>query len=188
MKRTICRLSALVGLLSPVSAWAHPGHMGSGFADGVIHPLTGIDHLATMMLIGVAAALLFGRHAWRVPAMFCGGLVLGFAAAAGMAKGPVELATLASLGLLGLAVALRRSVPIPVALTAAAIFGFAHGAAHGIDMPGDAMPVLFVAGFLVSSVFLHGAGYWIARALPAPALRALGLAGTGLGLVLAVSA
>jgi len=45
-------------LLSP-SAFAHGSHVASGFMAGVSHPLSGVDHIVTLLLAG----LLIGRFA-----------------------------------------------------------------------------------------------------------------------------
>ena len=34
-------------------ALAHPGHVEMGFADGMLHPLTGIDHLLALLAAGI---------------------------------------------------------------------------------------------------------------------------------------
>ena len=41
-------------LVAATPAFAHPGHdSGGGFLAGLIHPLTGVDHLAAMVMIGL---------------------------------------------------------------------------------------------------------------------------------------
>jgi urease accessory protein len=189
MNRNIFRVAA-AALFSmiPGTAWAHPDHRGQVLVDGLVHPLTGIDHLAAMVLVGMVAALLVKRNAWLVPVIFTVGLVGGFAASARLAAGAIEPLVLLSLVCGGLALLLRIPLAFALAIFATAIFGFAHGAAHGIDMPGAAVPALFAAGFLTVSVCLQGAGIWMARLMPVAASRAIGAAGAGMGVVLAFAA
>ena len=94
------------------SASAHIGtdfsaHAEIGFIDGLLHPLTGLDHLAAMLAVGFWSAL-SARRLWTAPlafaAMLLAGALLGLA---GMALPAVEPMIAASLLVLGLLVALR---------------------------------------------------------------------------------
>jgi urease accessory protein len=177
-------LPILATALLPAPALAHPGH-GGGLAAGILHPLGGADHIAAMLLVGLCATQIRDR-AWLLPLSFMAGLAAGFATGAQVLSGAfVETAILASVIALGLAAMLRVAVPAGLAAGAVTAFGFAHGAAHAIELPQSAAPYLFAAGFLASSAALHAGGYWLSRKLPVPALRLIGAAGAGLGLVLA---
>ncbi len=48
-------------ILLPLPALAHTGHDAGGFASGLLHPLTGSDHLLAMFAVGLWAASLGGR-------------------------------------------------------------------------------------------------------------------------------
>src|SRR5512135_2598987 len=63
------------------TAYAHPGHTPPGFAGGLAHPFTGVDHLFAMIAIGLWAAQQGGRALWAVPAAFVGAMGLGGALA-----------------------------------------------------------------------------------------------------------
>jgi len=185
MKRLAATLLSLPVALAPHLALAHPGHGGSSFGAGLLHPLTGADHFAAMLLVGLGAAVFVKRGGWMLPAAFLIALALGFATFAWLPGPLAEAGILASLIALGLATALRIDAPAPLAVLAIAVFGYAHGAAHGMETPQGALPALFAAGFLASSAALHLGGYALARVLPLPALRLIGAGGAGLGLVLA---
>ena len=187
----LARLAGAALLVAPGPAWAHPGHDGApGFASGFAHPFTGIDHLGAMLLVGLWTGLLLrqSRAMWALPAAFLAAMLAGFALAGTIGGGAAEPLIVLSLLALGGAVALRARAPLPFALAAVMLFGFAHGQAHGLETPAGAFPALFAAGFLVATGVLQGAGLWCARVLPAPVLRAIGAAGAGLGLVLAGAA
>jgi len=63
--------SPLLVLLVPTLALAHPGHGStSGLAAGLAHPITGLDHLAAMIGVGLWAAQRGGRALWLVPLVF----------------------------------------------------------------------------------------------------------------------
>lgn len=181
--------AALASVAAAAPAAAHPGHGTSGLADGLLHPVFGPDHLLAMVAVGVVAALATSRRiAWAVPAGFLGGMVLGgLAGMAGITFPGLELAVAASvvaLGLLVTGVAPVRAAWLPVL---AALFGAAHGLAHGAELPADARPVAFIAGFVVATAALHAAGVlggtWLRQR---PAVRAaLGtlVAAAGAGLL-----
>jgi len=192
MNKPLSRLAAAALLLAaPTAAWAHPGHEGTlGFASGFAHPFTGIDHLGAMLLVGLWSGLLLrqSRAMWALPAAFLVAMLAGFGLAGTIGGSAAEPLIVLSLLALGGAVALRARAPMPFALAAVALFGFAHGQAHGLETPAGAFPALFAAGFLMATGVLQGAGLWCARVLPASVLRAIGAAGAGLGLVLAGAA
>jgi urease accessory protein len=186
------RLVAAALAFAPTAAWAHPGHEGAGgLYAGIAHPLTGIDHLVAMLLVGVWAGLLAPKSprgllgAMALPLAFLGAMLTGFAASAAIGGIFAEPLILLSLVGLGAAAALRFRAPVPLAMATVAVFGFAHGLAHGFETPSGAFPALFAVGFAITTATLHGLGLWLVRILPAPAMRLLGAAGAGLGLLLA---
>jgi urease accessory protein len=166
-------------------ASAHPGHGGSAISAGLLHPITGADHLVAMLLVGLWAGLVAGHAKWVLPAAFLsamlGGFGLGAAGLAGPGAMTAEVLILASLLILGAAVAVKLRTPVAIAASAIGLFGFAHGLAHGLEAPGGALPIGFAAGFLISAATLHGAGLALARLAPAKCARAGGLLGVGLG-------
>ena len=65
MKRPPFPLSAMTVsmALMPTVALAHTGVGDTvGFSHGFLHPLTGIDHILAMMMVGVLAWQLGGRE------------------------------------------------------------------------------------------------------------------------------
>jgi urease accessory protein len=186
MNRPLGKLAGLALAFAPATAWAHADHSHlSGFTSGFWHPLTGADHLLAMVLVGVIAG---SRAALWLPLGFLGGMIAGFCIGALTGGGIAEPLIVSSLIVLGAGVAFRVRPPLPIAAVAIAVFGFAHGLAHGAETPSGAFPALFAAGFFVSTGALHACGLWLVRVLPAPALQALGALGGGLGLVLAGTA
>jgi len=155
------RTIALIALcLFAGSASAHTGsHAVIGFASGLTHPLTGLDHLLAMIAIGLWAAQQGGRALWAVPAAFVGAMVLGGGLAlSGWVLPHVETAIAASVLVLGLLIATRRQWAVPVGMTIAAGFAIFHGYAHGLEMPQAASPALYAIGFVLATACLHGVG------------------------------
>jgi urease accessory protein len=172
MNRAHTRPAALALLLSlglPLTALAHTGagapHAHDAFFAGLLHPLTGLDHLAAMLALGVWSALALKR-VWLAPlafvAMLAVGALVGMAGLAVPAVEPMIASSLLVLGLLGLLVALRRALPLAAALALTGFFAFFHGAAHGQELAAmSAAPAL--AGMLIATAALHVAGIVLGR-------------------------
>src|SRR5574340_269304 len=156
------RTLTLFGLsLFAGTASAHTGVHSTltGFAGGLVHPLLGLDHLLAMIAIGLWAAQQGGRALWAIPAAFVGAMVLGGVLAwSGIALPQVEAAIALSVLALGLLVTARRKWTVPAGMALAAGFALFHGYAHGVEMPLATSPALYALGFVLATVFLHGAG------------------------------
>jgi urease accessory protein len=177
---------ALTILLIPVMAMAHPGHDDtSSFIAGLSHPVFGPDHLLAMIAVGLWAALTGGRALWAYPAAFVVAMLAGGLVGSGAATIPVvEPMILASVMVIGAAAALTLRVTLWAALPALALFGLAHGYAHGLEGPGGAE---YALGFVIATGALHGAGIALAR-LGLFTGRLLGAGVAVAGVVLAVAA
>lgn len=157
---------ALTAALLPAAAWAHTGigaHGARPFAAGLAHPLFGPDHLLAMVAVGILAALTGGRARLAYPSVFVGAMLVGGAfGLAGVALPMVEPAILASVVVLGATIALAPRLPLVPACTAIALFGVAHGHAHGLEAPALG-GLSYAAGFVLSTAALHGLGFLAGR-------------------------
>ncbi|MBG6073406.1 MULTISPECIES: HupE/UreJ family protein [unclassified Polaromonas] len=174
-------------------ASAHMGtdpaaHAEIGFADGLQHPFTGLDHLAAMLAVGFWSAL-SARRLWSGPlafaAMLLAGAVMGLA---GMALPAVEPMIAASLLVLGLLVALRTRLPAALAASLVGLFAIFHGVAHGTELAGAANILAPLSGMLLATLALHAIGLGLGLSFR-PSTWGSRLAGTGvaaLGLTLLV--
>lgn len=150
--------------LLPGVAFAHAGHAEHGLMAGLMHPLTGLDHLLAMLAIGIWAALQSRTLKFAVPASFLGLLLAGFAlGVAGIALPLVETGIALSVLVLGLLIASAARLPAPVSLVIAGGFALFHGHAHGMEASGGILA--FAVGFLLASLALHLAGAVLANAL-----------------------
>jgi urease accessory protein len=142
------------------AAFAHSGHGdASGFVQGFAHPFGGLDHVLVMVAVGLYAVLLGGRALWLVPATFLGVVALGGAlGAAGFALPFGEVAIAASVIVLGLAIALRLTLPTLSTIALVGLFAIFHGYAHGAEMPASASGYQYAAGFMLATTLLHSAG------------------------------
>jgi urease accessory protein len=177
-------------LLIPSVALAHPGGH-AGFLAGIAHPFSGADHVLAMVAVGLWAAMIGGRAIWAMPLTFIAAMVAGgVLGAAGIGFPAVEPMILASIVLLGVAAGLALRLPLPLALTGIALFGLAHGHAHGAEA-GSADLWHYGAGFVAATLVLHllglGLGQGLIRAGQRRAAQGLGLAVAAAGVALAVA-
>ncbi|MBK1841007.1 HupE/UreJ family protein [Azospirillum sp. YIM B02556] len=153
-------LAGLAVVTLALPAAAHTGHAdGMGFLAGFLHPLGGLDHLLAMVAVGLWAAQTGGRALWMLPVAFVTMLTGGaLAGMSGIEVPMVEAGIAASVAVLGLLVLLNKRVPVSAGMALVGVFAVFHGHAHGAEMPATAQPMLFGAGFILSTVLLHGAG------------------------------
>jgi len=183
--RALPVVSAILAAALPASA--HTGRSETtGLVAGLLHPLTGLDHLAAMVAVGLWAGLAGGARLWIWPAAFVGAMLVGAVAGwQAVAVGGVELASAASVAALGVLVASGWRAPLALGLGAIATFGLAHGYAHGAEAPADGTGLSYAAGFVAATAALHTAGLAVVIALRRPLLvRAIGVAVMAFGLVL----
>lgn len=169
--------TALAALLYSGAALAHPGH-DHGALAGLLHPLTGLDHVLAMLAVGLWGAQLGGRAQWLLPAGFVACLALGGALGmAGMALPMVEAGILASVLLLGALIGFAVRLPLLPSLAIVGVFALFHGFAHGIEMPVAGNGASYALGFVAASAALHCVGLVLGRfALPQSWLRGSGAA------------
>jgi urease accessory protein len=159
---TLMRVLALGLLLTPSLAQAHPGH-ASGLSEGLAHPVSGLDHIAAMIGVGIWAAQLGGRARILVPVAFLAAMMLGSSLSiAGVPVSGVEQGIAASLFLLGLLLIAQCRLPIAIAMSLAAAFAVFHGLSHGGEMSSATQPLTYGLGFIVSTAVLHLSGLCLA--------------------------
>ena len=162
------------------SAYAHTGEeSANGFLAGVLHPLTGFDHLLAMVAVGIWGATLGMPLIWVLPVAFPMLMVVGgILGIVGVPLPFIESGIAASVVVLGAAIALAWRAPLPLAVGIVSAFGVFHGYAHGAELPKSASPAAYVAGFVLCTGALHLAGIAIGTLQSMPkgpqALRASG--------------
>ncbi|MBB2671826.1 UNVERIFIED_ORG: urease accessory protein [Rhizobium esperanzae] len=163
-------LIALAAVALPAVASAHPAvGEAAGFSHGFAHPLSGLDHVLAMVMVGVLAFQLGGRALWLLPATFIMMMAIGGALGVVGVNVPfVEIGIAFSVIVLGTVVALNVRAPLAAALGMVGFFAIFHGHAHGAEMPEDAAGAAYAAGFMIATALLHVAGlslgYVISRA------------------------
>jgi urease accessory protein len=146
----------MLGLLAQ-SAQAHGEHgVAGGFWSGVLHPVTGWDHVIAMIAVGLWGAFLGRPAIWVLPVIFP--LVMAFGGALGVLGVPlphVETGIALSAVVLGMMVAAAARLPILWAGVLVGLFAIFHGHAHGTELPAAANAFAYALGFVVATGCLH---------------------------------
>lgn len=154
--------AGLIAALWSLGASAHVGHgtMGSGgFADGMLHPVTGLDHVVAMVAVGLWGAQLGAPAIWLLPVTFP--LVMAVGGVLGVIGVPLPgvVAGVALSGVvLGLFVAFAARPPLWLAALVVAAFAIFHGHTHGTALPLSGVPLAYGAGFVIATGLLHVGG------------------------------
>ncbi|MEK7949136.1 HupE/UreJ family protein [Luteolibacter soli] len=147
-------------LLSCTIASAHSGGgEAGGLKSGFLHPITGLDHVAAMVAVGLWGAFLGSRATWLLPVIFP--MVMAVGGALGVAGVPipgVETGIALSAIALGGMIAFAVRPPLWVAGVIVGVFAIFHGHAHGTELPESANALAFAIGFVVSTGLLHLCG------------------------------
>ena len=157
-------------LVYPFPSFAHNYTGMIGFYDGISHPVLGLDHFLAMISVGILSAQIGGRAIWTVPTTFVfvmtiGGLI-GFLFTIDD-HFLIEMGITSSVILLGFGISIEKKIPITLIMAFVGVFGLFHGAAHGVEMPKAANPILFILGFICGTTTLHlfgvGIGYFLIK-------------------------
>ncbi|MGQ0663541.1 MAG: HupE/UreJ family protein [Pseudomonadota bacterium] len=183
-----------VAMAASGAAQAHTfGAAGAGLAEGLGHPLSGLDHVLAMVAVGLWAAQIGGRKAlWLVPAAFVAMMALGGLVGLQVPDLPaVEFGILGSLVVLGSLVALSVRAKVWAGAAIVGFFALFHGHAHGAEMIEAASSILYGLGFMLTTASLHGLGIAAGLCLRSRAgwlVRAGGAGIAAAGIALAVIA
>jgi len=163
----------------------------SDFAAGLVHPLSGADHILAMVAIGLWGVATGGRAVWAWPAAFIAMVIVGFAAAiVGLHAPLVEPMIASSIVVLGLLIALAVRAPLWLGAVIAGLFAFFHGHAHGTEAASTGVGIIaYASGFSLATAALHavgiGGGLILARSSRESLMRTTGgfIALSGLALI-----
>jgi urease accessory protein len=157
----------------PGSAMAHiSGTERGGFAAGLLHPITGADHVLAMLAVGVWGAQLGAPAIWLLPVTFP--VVMAFGGMLGLVglKLPgIEIGIALSAIVLGFMVLREARPKLAVAAVIVGFFAVFHGFAHGAELPPGGNAILYSAGFVIATGCIHATGIAIGLAHRWPAGR-----------------
>lgn len=142
-----------------------------GLQAGLLHPLTGLDHLLAMLAVGIWSVR--QSATLRLPLGFLAAMLFGvLTGVAGLAIPQLETGIALTVALLGgLVFAAVRMAPA-LAGVMLTLFAVLHGNAHGHELP----EVASTLGLMLSSAGLIFVGRMLGRKLPVAALKWAGAA------------
>jgi urease accessory protein len=161
--RLATQVAPVLALLWAPAAFAHVGPAeAGGLLTGLLHPLSGADHVLAMLAVGLWGAQLGLPALWVLPVAFplvmaMGGM-LGFL---GVPLPGVEIGIAASAIVLGAAVAFEVRPPLVIAALVVGCFAIFHGHAHGTELPPGQSALLYSLGFVIATGGLHALGIGI---------------------------
>ena len=161
--QAVARAAALLATLGAQTASAHVGQGEAyGLLTGLLHPVSGMDHVLAMVAVGLWGAQLGAPAIWVLPVAFP--LVMAMGAMLGLLGVPVpgiEYGIAASAILLGAAIAFEVRPPIVGAALLVGVFAIFHGHAHGTELPPGQNALLYSMGFVITTGCLHAVGIGI---------------------------
>ncbi len=164
MKQTLkAAIICLFLMILPRLLFAHE-EMGkaAGFVSGFLHPISGWDHIAAMIAVGLWGAQLGVPSIWLLPVSFPMMMAVGgFLGLIGVPLPAVEIGIGISALVLGTMVAIQAKPPLFVSILIVALFAIFHGYAHGAELKPGTNPLAYSFGFVVSTGLLHGVGILI---------------------------
>lgn len=158
-------------LAQPLVADAHSFHWASesiGFLGGLIHPTTSMEHVLTMLLVGLCLSQMGNRSAYVMPFLFVVLMLMG----GGLTLIPIEIADAENLMwlsvlLLGLMLVFVRRVSQYVGALIIASVAVLHGYVHAYDIWLDVDAVGYSIGFALMTMVLIlvgiGSGWMVKR-------------------------
>lgn len=177
---------ALGAALLPNLAFAHVSQAGAdGFSGGLVHTLTGLDHLAALWCLGALAAL-FAASAKQLapnprsapqwlclPGLFSLGAAAGiYFALQGLVINPEPVIGFSVL-FWGVLLVMGSRLHLAAQASAALVFAFFHGLAHGPVVSEIHAPAGFYTGLGVGFGLCFSAGFIATRFLNAATARTL---------------
>lgn len=195
MSPRLLSLSCLLVAVAASPALAHhpmggglPETLWHGLLSGLGHPIIGLDHLAFVAGIGLAAA--FAPNRWLAPLAYVTATVAGcLLFVGGLALPQIEIVVALSVLLVGVLVLSGHTLPTAVSLPLFALAGLFHGSAFAQSIVGaETTPlVAYLVGFaaiqlaIALVVMLAVRGLLRAREPGAVAARLAGALVAGIG-------
>ncbi len=156
----IAAIMAILASAAPVAI--HDGGTVAGLLSGLVHPISGLDHVLAMVAVGIWGAQLGPPAIWVLPVTFPMVMAVGgMFGLLGMLIPGAEVAIGLSALLLGLMIAFERRPEVRAAAALVGIFAIFHGYAHGAELPEGQSGILYSIGFVASTGTLHVSGICI---------------------------
>ncbi|MCX7100371.1 MAG: HupE/UreJ family protein [Methylobacter sp.] len=146
-------LIATLLLISP-SLYAHTGgHIDNSLMNGLIHPLTGIDHLLVLIAVGLISAKQGGKAMFVFPAFFMALMASGTLLSRYSIQIPfIESFIALSLIAFGFLITTNQNQQTKALFTGTSFFAVFHGYAHATEIPVDFNAASYLSALLLSSL------------------------------------
>ncbi|MGZ4991058.1 MAG: HupE/UreJ family protein [Methylobacter sp.] len=144
---------AALFLVSP-SLYAHTGeHIEHSLISGLLHPLTGIDHLLVLLAVGLIAAKQGGKALFAFPAVFLALMAAGAVLNAAAVQIPfVESLIALSVVAFGVLVSSKQKHHSKLPFLGLSFFAVFHGYAHAAEIPADTGAAVYFAALMLMSL------------------------------------
>ncbi len=167
----------VLGVVLSSAAWGHGVHATeSGLISGLLHPMTGIDHV--LAAVGMGLWISLQRFTRASVLLYTGSLLLGVAIA-WLLRGMItdfEWILATTLILIGVLLAKPLRVPQPLAASVIITLFCSHFYAHLGEMPASADAPEYIYGFFAGTFLLTLISAVIGRRLSPIWLRIAGAA------------
>jgi hydrogenase/urease accessory protein HupE len=131
--------------------------------SGFNHPFQGLDHIVTMIAVGIWAAQLRGHAVLMLPLTFVSVMALGGLTGAASHLPSAELIVILSGLVISVFIARKIQFSARINLLIVAFFAFFHGFVHGQEISASASLVSYTVGFIIATALLHGVGIFASR-------------------------
>jgi urease accessory protein len=171
MKRTLSIVCAIgsVFLIFPSSALAHPMKGVGDFYAGMLHPMISVECVLPIIALSLLAGQQNRRTAIGVLLSFPSASVLGALLALVFPVSPfVAVINTAAMAVLGVLVALNRSLPLEISVILSATLALTVGWSNGGELTSNTSAYRFVPGLAVVSLLLISYGIGLVRSLNMP--------------------
>jgi urease accessory protein len=179
----ICLSLAIRTTITPAMAHVQDGQ-AQGLVNGLLHPISGLDHVLAMIAVGLWGAQLGAPALWVLPITFPIVMAVGgFLGLVGIPVPGVEIGIALSALLLGMVVAMEAKPNLVLAAVLVAAFAIFHGHAHGTELPPGQSGLMYSIGFVIATGCLHVLGILVGAAHRWPLGRiALRLSGSAVAI------
>lgn len=150
-------------LFLPNFLFAH-GLQSNALLSGLSHPILGIDHLLAILGLGILSSQLDGKSIWSIPIAFSSSMLIAGTLGIGQEGFPyMEFGIALSVLVFGVSILIKDKLPDFFILILAPFFGFFHGFAHGVEMPVDTNPIIYISGYILGVILIFLLGILIGK-------------------------
>jgi urease accessory protein len=164
----VCVIGPL-SLIFPASALAHPMKGVGDFYAGMLHPMTSVECVLPIIALSLLAGQQNRRTAIAMLLSLPIASVLGACLALVFPVSPfIAVINTAAMAILGILVALNRTLPLQISGTLSVALGLTVGWANGGELTSNTSAYRFIPGLAVVGLLLISYGIGLVRNLNMP--------------------